>query len=124
MQELFETAPELKTTLFKDKPLELLAIKLASIMGELIRLLEIQSPQNLAGEIAMMGLKHIGYGLKAEHSQPFRTAMVNTIKKVVVSKGHKWHHRSASSWNWALNEIIKYLVEATESGRPKIELLN
>jgi hypothetical protein len=117
-------APELKDTLFKNKPTELLALKLGTIIVELIRLLEISSPKELAGVIAEMGLKHIEYGLEGWHEQPFKAAMVATMKKVVTSRGHKWHTKTSRAWNWALTEIIVYLLEAVNIGRPKIETLN
>lgn len=116
-------SPELKTTLFKDKPLGLLAIKLGTIIGELIRLLELPSPQALANSIAEMSLKHVEYGLEPEHSDPFRNSMVNALKKVVKSKGHKWDSKMSKAWSWALKEVISILVEATVSARPKIASL-
>ena len=95
-------------------------MKLGTIMGELIRLLEIPTPTALAGVIAEMALKHVEYGLQADHADPFRNAMINAIKKVVKKKGHKWHKKNQSAWNWGLKEIISMLVEATSAARPKV----
>jgi hemoglobin-like flavoprotein len=122
-QELFSIAPELQDSLFKEKPIELLSTKVGAITGELIRLLELPSPAALANNIAELSLKHVEYGLEPEHSQPFRDAMVNAIRKTVKAKGHKWHSKTQKAWNWALKEIISILVEATCSARPKVTLL-
>ncbi len=103
--------------------MELLSIKLGTIVGELIRLLELPSPLALANNIAEMSLKHVEYGLEPEHAQPFRDAMVNAIKKTVKAKGHKWHSKTQKAWNWALKEIISILVEATCGARPKVATL-
>eukprot|EP00951_Prasinocladus_malaysianus_P047992 scaffold653423_cov42-Prasinocladus_malaysianus.AAC.1 len=123
-QELFEQAPEIRDELFADKPTELLAVKLGSILHEVLRLLSFETPRELAGVIAEMALKHIEYGLEGKHVAPFKLAMLNTIKAKVTENGHKWSSKTKKAWLWALDEITTLLVEATNAGRPKVKILS
>eukprot|EP00873_Tetraselmis_striata_P003952 jgi/Tetstr1/424216/TSEL_000148.t2 len=123
-EELFAQAPEIRDELFADKPTELLAVKLGMILHEVVRLLALDSPRELSATIAEMALKHIEYGLEARHVEPFKAAMMATMKREVSNKGHKWSSKAKAAWVWALNEVITLLVGATTSGRPKVILLN
>ena len=99
-------------------------MKLGSILHEVVRLLAIETPKELAGNIAEMGLKHIEYGLEAKHVQPFKHAMLATIKARVTERGHKWMSKNKKAWNWALDEITSLLMDAVTVGKPKVKLLN
>ena len=93
------------------------------ILSELIRLLEIDVPKVLGGEIAQMGLRHIEYGLQTHHVLPFRDVMVDTLKRAVTSKGHKWSHKATKAWNWAIAEIAGMLMDSVTKGKPLVEAL-
>lgn len=122
-KELFDHAPEIRDELFADKPTEVLAVKLGVILHEVVRLLSIDSPRELAGVIAEMGLKHIEYGLEAKHVQPFITVMLATIKMKLTEKGFKWMAKNKRAWSWALKEVTTLLINAVDGGRPKINIL-
>lgn len=124
MQELFERSPRIRDELFSSKPPELLATKLGEILGEVVRLLEMQTPVELKEVMTEMCLRHIEYGLEEHHVDPFKAALIACIKRCITGKGFKWSQKTRRAWEWSLTEITDLLMDGVLTGRPRVNTLS
>ena len=122
-QELFDRSPEVRDELFSAKPAELLATKLGEILAEVVRMLAIETPTELHGQLTEMSLRHIAYGLRDEHVEPFKDCLIHSLKDVIKMKGFKWNQRMKRAWSWSLTEITDLLMDGVNTGRPKVQNL-
>lgn len=72
--------PAIHTTVFNSKPAEILATKLGSILSDILRLIDLESPRELAAAIAELSLRHIEYGMEDWHVEPFKAVMLAMLK--------------------------------------------
>ena len=122
-QELFDRSPEVRDELFSTKPAELLASKLGEILAEVVRMLAIETPTELLEQLTEMALRHIAYGLRNEHVEPFKDALLHSLKHTIKLRGFKWNQRTKRAWSWSLTEITDLLMDAVNTGRPKVQNL-
>jgi len=94
------------------------------IVADILRLLELECPRDLAAAVAELSLKHIEYGLEEWHVDPFNTVMLSTLRQAVSARGFRWSSRTMAAWKWGLEELTSLLMSSVAVGRPKIEKLN
>lgn len=115
--------PQVKDTVFKGKPVSLLALRIWSITEEIVRLLELATPGKMLEALGELSFRHVGYGLQKDHAAPFCRALVAAVAESVESKGHPWKPEHGQAWAWACRYVADLLVDATQLARSKIHAL-
>jgi len=118
-EQLQKTAPAVNR-LFDGKTREYQAIKLGEIVLELIRLVELDSPDNFHTQMELLAMRHVDYGADRKHGAGFSASLLAAIRIFSVREGGRCSNSLEEAWKWVYDLAFSILFAVKEKVEPKV----
>ncbi|MDP5218759.1 globin domain-containing protein [Ruegeria sp. 2205SS24-7] len=104
-ERLFEIAPETKDMFLEDMSVQ--ATKLMSTLGLVIS--QLQNTQELTPVVSDLALRHLAYGVKREHYELVRQALIEMLETLLDGSDEG---RALRAWAQAYDGLATVMIEA------------
>lgn len=103
---LFQRAPELRT-LFREEDMEGQGMKFMSTLAVLVE--KADRPEEMGVEVRELGKGHAAYGVKAEHFEPMREALIDTMREKL---GREFDAAMEAQWRVLYDKVAQDMIAA------------
>jgi nitric oxide dioxygenase len=107
---LFRRAPHLRT-LFREEDMAGQGMKFMTTLAVLVD--KADRPEEMGAEVRELGKGHAAYGVRAEHYEPMREALIETMRRKL---GTEFDAALEAEWRVLYDRVAQDMIQASKSG--------